>query len=155
MDQEFVYPLTMKDGKVFDALGQDVTEQYQRVKQAEAAERMLRALEILQQKKAEGTPTQHLLYVDTAFRYCAVVETFAGDDLSERLNLAYAERVHEDDKGRLFLDKVNRALYPIESLAELYRMAGSGMFSTAVAEAIWDNREAAFYLIRDLWDPAV
>ncbi|MDI3256130.1 MAG: hypothetical protein QJR01_00125 [Kyrpidia sp.] len=155
MDQEFVYPLTMKDGKVFDALGQDVTEQYQRVKQAEAAERMLRALEILQQRKNEGIPTQHLLYVDTAFRYCAVVETFVGDDLSERLNLAYAERVHEDGEGRLYLDKVNRALYPIESLAELYRMAQSGMFSVAVAEAIWDNRGAAFYLIRDLWDPTV
>jgi hypothetical protein len=109
--------------------------------------------EILHQKKREGVETRHLLYVDTAFRYCAVVETFVGDDLTERLNLAYAERVHQDEEGRFYLDKVNRALYPIESLAQLYRMAHSGMFSLAVAEAIWDNRHAAFYLIRDLWDP--
>jgi hypothetical protein len=151
MERNFMFPLTMKDGKVFDALGKDITEEYLRYKQADAAEKLVRALEELRRIKDSGVETRHMLFLDTAYRYCAVVETFVGDDLSERLNLAYAEKVLCDEEGNWFLDKMNRTLYPIQSLAQLYSLAARGLFSIKTAETIWDNRGASFFLIRDLF----
>jgi hypothetical protein len=148
MDKPFSYPLTMKNGKVFDAAGKDVTDLYQEYKQSEAAERMIYALEKLAEVKQQGIETRHMLFIDSAYKYSAVIETFIGDDLSDRLNLAYAGKVEQNDKGEWYLNKMNRKIVPIESLAQLYSLVSRGDISMEMAETAWDNREACFYMIR-------
>ncbi|HEU4965737.1 MAG TPA: hypothetical protein VFV52_18155 [Bacilli bacterium] len=148
MDKPFSYPLTMKNGKVFDAAGKDVTEMYQEYKQSEAADKMIAALEKLMEVKAQGQETRHLLFIDLAYKYAAVIETFVGDDLSDRLNLAYAGKVELNEAGDWYLNKMNRKVIAIESLAQLYGFVSRGDLSMEMAEQAWDNREAAFYMIR-------
>jgi len=148
MDKPFSYPLTMKNGKVFDAAGKDVTELYQEYKQSEAADKVVAALEKLSEAKALGQETRRLLFIDTAYKYAAVIETFIGDDLSERLNLAYAGKVELNDQGEWFLNKMNRKIVEIESLAQLYGLVSRGDLTMEMAEIAWDNRESFFYMIR-------
>lgn len=148
MDKPFTYPLTMKNGKVFDAAGKDVTDLYQEYKQSEAADKMVVALEKLAEVKADGRETRRLLFIDSAYKYAAVIETFIGDDLSDRLNLAYAGKVEQNEAGEWLLNKMNRKIVPIESLASLYGYVSRGDLSMDMAEIAWDNREAFFYMIR-------
>lgn len=148
MDKPFSYPLTMKNGKVFDAAGKDVTELYQEYKQSEAADKMVAALEKLAEAKQQGATTRHMLFIDTAYKYAAVIETYIGDDLSDRLNLAYAGKVEENESGEWFLNKMNRKIVEIESLAQLYGLVSRGDLSMEMAEIAWDNRESFFYMIR-------
>jgi hypothetical protein len=148
MEKPFSYPLTMKNGKVFDAAGKDVTELYQEYKQSEAAEKVIMALEKLAEAKAQGLETRRMLFVDTAYKYSAVIETFVGDDLSERLNLAYAGKVEVNESGEWYLNKMNRKIVEIESLAQLYTFVSRGDITMEMAETAWDNREAFFYMIR-------
>ncbi len=148
MDKPFSYPLTMKNGKVFDAAGKDVTELYQEYKQSEAAEKMVNALEKLAEAKQQGNPTKHMLFIDTAYKYAAVIETYIGDDLSDRLNLAYAGKVEENESGEWFLNKMNRKVVAIESLAQMYSLVSRGDLTMEMAELAWDNREACFYMIK-------
>lgn len=148
MDKPFSYPLTMKNGKVFDAAGKDVTELYQEYKQSEAAEKMIAAMEKLGEVKAQGHETRHMLFIDMAYKYTAVIETFLGDDLSDRLNLAYAGKVELNENDEWYLNKMNRKIVPIESLAQLYGFVSRGDLSMDMAEQAWDNREACFYMIR-------
>ncbi|WP_018131186.1 hypothetical protein [Effusibacillus pohliae] len=147
-EKPFLFPLTMKNGKVFDSTGRDITEAYQQFKQVEAAEKMCAALEILGRVKADGQETRRMLFVDTAYKYAAVVETFIGDDLSERLNLAYAGKVKVDETGEWTLGKLNRTLLPLTSLADLYRQAARGYLTIQMAEQAWDHRGSSFYLIK-------
>ncbi|TCS69537.1 hypothetical protein [Effusibacillus lacus] len=150
LEKPFLFPLTMKNGKVFDSTGKDITEAYQQFKQAETAEKMATALEVLRQVKAEGQETRHMLFVDTAYRYAAVIETFVGDDLSERFNLAYAGKVKVDeDSGEWGLGKLNRVLIPITSLPDLYKYVSRGYFTTDVAEQAWDHRRCSFFMIKN------
>jgi hypothetical protein len=148
MDKPFSYPLTMKNGKVFDAAGKDVTDLYQEYKQSEAAEKMINALEKLAEAKQQGHQTRHMLFIDTAYKYASVIETFVGDDLSDRLNLAYAGKVEENEQGEWFLNKMNRKIVPIESLAQMYSLVSRGDLAMDMAELAWDNREACFYMIK-------
>ncbi|TCP52901.1 hypothetical protein EV586_107144 [Tumebacillus sp. BK434] len=148
MEKPFSYPLTMKNGKVFDAAGKDVTELYQEYKQSEAAEKMVSALEKLAQIKQQSLPTKRMLFIDTAYKYSAVIETFVGDDLSDRLNLAYAGKVEENESGDWYLNKMNRKIIEIESLAQLYSLVSRGDITMDMAEIAWDNRESCFYMIK-------
>ncbi|PWK11599.1 hypothetical protein [Tumebacillus permanentifrigoris] len=148
MEKPFSYPLTMKNGKVFDAAGKDVTDLYQEYKQSEAADKMVAALEKLSAIKAEGHETRRMLFIDSAYKYASVIETFVGDDLSDRLNLAYAGKVEQNEAGEWLLNKMNRKIVPIESLASLYGYVSRGDISMEMAEIAWDNREAIFYMIR-------
>lgn len=148
LEKPFLFPLTMKNGKVFDSTGKDITEAYEQFKQVEAAEKMANALEVLSQVKAEGQETRRMLFVDTAYRYAAVVETFIGDDLSERFNLAYAGKVKEADTGEWVLGKLNRILLPLTSLADLYKHAANGCLTIQMAEQAWDHRGCSFYLMK-------
>lgn len=147
-EKPFLFPLTMKNGKVFDSAGRDITEAYQQFKQVEAAEKLCAALEILGQVKAEGEDTRHMLFVDTAYKYAAVVETFVGDDLSERLNLAYAGKVKVAESGEWTLGKLNRFLIPFTSLADLYKHVTKGDLTVHMAEQAWDHRGCSFYMIK-------
>jgi len=148
MDKPFSYPLTMKNGKVFDAAGKDVTELYQEYKQSEAADKVVAALEKLAEAKAQGLETRRLLFIDTAYKYASVIETFIGDDLSDRLNLAYAGKVELNEQGEWYLNKMNRKIVEIESLAQLYGLVSRGDVTMDMAEAAWDNRESFFYMIK-------
>jgi hypothetical protein len=138
----------MKNGKVFDSTGKDITEAYQQFKQVEAAEKLTSAFETLAQAKAEGQETRRLLFVDTAYKYAAVVETFVGDDLSDRLNLAYAGKVKTSDSGEWVLGKLNRVLIPLTSLEDLYRHVSKGTLTMYMAEQAWDHRQCSFYMIK-------
>lgn len=120
MEKPFQFPLTMKNGKIYDSAGKDITEAYQQFKQEEAANQFIHALEVLTAVKERGTETRHLLFVDSAYKYSAVIETFIGDELSERLALPYAGRVIMNDLGDWEITKLNRLLLPIDSLAKLY-----------------------------------
>ncbi|BCJ86166.1 hypothetical protein [Effusibacillus dendaii] len=148
MEKPFLFPLTMKNGKVFDSTGKDITEAYQQFKQVEAAEKLTHALEILGRVKLEGQETRRLLFVDTVYKYAAVVETFIGDDLSERLNLAYAGKVKLDDENEWSLTKLNRMLLPINSLPDLYKYVSNGYLTIQMAEQAWDHRNCSFYMIK-------
>ncbi|KEO83207.1 hypothetical protein [Tumebacillus flagellatus] len=148
MEKPFSYPLTMKNGKVFDAAGKDVTDLYQEYKQSEAADKMVAALEKLSEVKAMGQETRRMLFIDSAYKYASVIETFIGDDLSDRLNLAYAGKVEQNEAGEWILNKMNRKIVPIDSLASLYGFVSRGDISMDMAEIAWDNREAFFYMIR-------
>ncbi|MCX7571570.1 hypothetical protein OS242_16600 [Tumebacillus sp. DT12] len=148
MDKPFSYPLTMKNGKVFDAAGKDVTDLYQEYKQSEAADKMINALEKLAEAKLGGQETRRMLFIDSAYKYTAVIETFIGDDLSDRLNLAYAGKVELNENGDWYLNKMNRKIVAIESLAQLYSLVSRGDISMEMAETAWDNRESCFYMIR-------
>ena len=148
MDKPFSYPLTMKNGKVFDAAGKDVTDLYQEYKQCEAAEKMIAALEKLADAKRQGAETRHMLFIDSAYKYSSVIETFVGDDLSDRLNLAYAGKVEINEQGEWYLNKMNRKIVEIESLAQLYSFVSRGDITMEMAETAWDNRNSCFYMIR-------
>ncbi|MBL0388032.1 hypothetical protein JJB07_15545 [Tumebacillus sp. ITR2] len=148
MEKPFSYPLTMKNGKVFDSAGKDVTDLYQEYKQSEAADKMVQALEKLAEVKSMGQETRRMLFIDSAYKYASVIETFIGDDLSDRLNLAYAGKVEQSETGDWLLNKMNRKIVPIESLASLYGYVSRGDISMDMAEIAWDNREAFFYMIR-------
>ncbi|MFC4770268.1 hypothetical protein [Effusibacillus consociatus] len=148
LEKPFLFPLTMKNGKVFDSTGKDITEAYQQFKQVEAAEKLTNALEILGQVKAEGQETRRMLFVDTAYKYAAIVETFVGDDLSERFNLAYAGKVKISETGEWVLGKLNRILIPLTSLADLYKYVSSGTLTIQMAETAWDHRGCSFYMIK-------
>lgn len=148
MEKPFSYPLTMKNGKVFDSAGKDVTDLYQEYKQSEAADKMVQALEKLAEVKLLSQETRHMLFIDSAYKYAAVIETFIGDDLSDRLNLAYAGKVEQNEAGDWILNKMNRKIVAIESLAMLYGYVSRGDISMEMAEMAWDNRESFFYMIR-------
>jgi hypothetical protein len=148
LEKPFLFPLTIRDGKVFDSTGKDITEAYQQYKQIEASEKMATALEILGRCKAEGHETRHMLFIDTAYKYAAVVETFVDDDLSERLSLAYAGKVKVSESGDWVLGKLNRLLLPFTNLADLYQYASKGYFTIQMAEQAWDHRGCSFFLIK-------
>ncbi|MFD2170845.1 hypothetical protein [Tumebacillus lipolyticus] len=148
LEKPFSYPLTMKNGKVFDAAGKDVTELYQEYKQSEAAEKMVSAIERLAEVKQQGLLTKHMMFIDSAYKYSAVIETFVGDDLSDRLNLAYAGKVEENESGEWYLNKMNRKIIEIESLAQLYSLVSRGDITMEMAEVAWDNRMSCFYMIK-------
>lgn len=151
MEKPFHFPLTMKNGRVYDSAGKDITEAYQRYKQEETAEKLAAALEKLAQAKAEGRETRHLLFIDTAYKYAAVVETFVGDDLSERLGLSYAGEVKENEDGSWSLGKLNRMLLPLESLPQLYSYVNKGYLTLAMAEQVWDQRHAAIFIVKSVY----
>lgn len=148
MEKPFLFPLTMKNGRVFDSAGKDITDAYQRYKQEESAEKMIRAMELLGEAKRNGQQTRHLLFVDTAYRYAAVVETFVDDDLSDRLHLAYAGKVKENDEGDWVLGKLNRMLLPMNSLAQMYDYVSKGYLTIQMAEQAWDRRQSSVYIIK-------
>lgn len=148
MDKPFSYPLTMKNGKVFDAAGKDVTELYQEYKQSETADKVVAALEKLAEAKSMGHATKQMLFIDTAYKYAAVIETFEGDDLSERLGLAYAGKVEINENGEWYLNKMNRKIVEIDSLAGLYGLVSRGDITMDMAEIAWDNRGSFFYMIK-------
>lgn len=148
LEKPFLFPLTMKNGKVFDSTGRDITESYQQFKQVETSEKLANALDILWQVKMDGQEVRQMLFLDTAYKYAAVVETFVGDDLSERLNLAYAGKVKVSESGEWVLGKLNRLIVPFTSLADLYKYASRGYMTIHMAEQAWDHRNCSFYLIK-------
>lgn len=150
MEKPFMFPLTMKNGKIFDSAGKDITEAYQSYKQEESAEKLIHALEVLANIKAEGHETRRLLFIDTAYKYAAVIETFIGDDLSDRLCLAYAGRVKTDESGVWGLNKLNKLLVPIESLSQLYSFVAKGWLTINAAEMAWDHRNCSIYLVKSM-----
>lgn len=148
MEKPFHFPLTMKNGRVYDSAGKDITEAYQRYKQEETAEKLAAAFEVLARVKAEGHETRRLLFIDTAYKYAAVVETFVGDDLSERLGLSYAGQVKENEDGSWGLGKLNRMLVPLENLPQLYSYVAKGYLTITMAEQAWDQRNASIFVIK-------
>ncbi|UOF89137.1 hypothetical protein LSG31_14575 [Fodinisporobacter ferrooxydans] len=149
MEELFLFPLTIKEGRVYDAKGTDVTEAYQMFQCRKCAEQLLSALEQLTMVKQAGKETRHMLYIDHAYYTIAVIETFVGDNLSERLQLSYAGCVQENQQGIWYLEKVNRRILPLESLVQLYALVGQYNITLEMAEDIWDHRTAMFYLLYD------